>query len=388
MSRRAVRLIRILGVSLSLMAALHYYIWVRLVRDTALPQPWWTLATLLIVVLYFSMPLAFFLYVGRKPAAKFAVWPGFIWMGMLLILPTWLLATDLVRWVLLATGEGANPEQRTVLLRMLGGAAAILAGATGGFALLEGLRPPRLREVRVTLKRLPMPLDGTTVVQLSDLHIGPTIGRPFMEGLVRRSNALSPDLVVITGDLVDGTVKDLAHAVEPLSQLQAKWGVYFVTGNHDYYSGAAAWIDHLATLGVKVLRNERVSVGNPPHTFDLAGIDDPTGHAYPGHGPDLPAALAGRDPLRELLLLAHQPTAVIEAAQHGVGLQLSGHTHGGQIWPFNWAVRLAQPYVAGLARLQDTLVYVSRGSGYWGPPMRLAAPAEITRITLRAAPQA
>jgi predicted MPP superfamily phosphohydrolase len=162
--------------------------------------------------------------------------------------------------------------------------------------------------------------------------------------------------------------------------------VYFVTGNHEYYSGAAPWCEELARLGIKVLRNERVIIGDAEASFDLAGIDDAHARDFgDGHGADLARAVHGRDPARELVLLAHQPRAVFEAVVHGVGLQLSGHTHGGQIWPWNWLVRLQQPVVAGLARFGDTQVYVSRGTGYWGPPMRLGAPAEITRVTLRTA---
>ncbi len=376
-----------MGIGLSLMGALHFYIWARLVRDTALPDPWRAAASVLIVLLYVTMPVSFYLYVARKRLAKYLVWPGFIWMGMLLIAPTWLVLTDTIRLVLSLAGELAESEQRMALLRLLGGAAAMLTGFTGGVALLEGMGAPRIRQIEVQLKRLPVLLDGTTLVQLTDLHVGPTIGRGFMERIVQRSNALEPDVVVITGDLVDGRVSDLAEAVEPLGALRARWGVYFVTGNHEYYSGVNEWLDHLGSLGVRTLRNQRVTIGETPHSFDLAGIDDHSSHGYPGHGPDLPRALAGRDPSRELVLLAHQPRAVTEAAKHGVGLQLSGHTHGGQIWPFNWAVRLVQPHVAGFARLRDTILYVSRGSGYWGPPMRLWAPSEITHITLRAAVQ-
>jgi predicted MPP superfamily phosphohydrolase len=174
--------------------------------------------------------------------------------------------------------------------------------------------------------------------------------------------------------------------VAPLAGLKSRQGVYFVTGNHEYYAGVNEWLAHLPTLGVRVLRNERVAVGDGTHTFDLAGVDDWSARGMPGHGPDLARAVEGRDAARELVLLAHQPRAIHEAAKHGVGLQLSGHTHGGQIWPWNFAVKLQQPYVAGLARHnKDTQLYVSRGTGYWGPPMRLGAPAEITRIRLRAA---
>jgi len=387
MSSRSRRLVRVVTIGLTLLAALHYYIWVRLVRDMVLPEPWRTAATLFVVALYASLPATFYLYVARHRLARWLVWPGFIWMGMLLILPAWLVIGDVIRLAAHVLGEAASAGSGTALARIVGGAAAVLAGATGMVALLEGLRPPRIREVQVTLQRLPSSLDGTTLVQLTDMHLGPTRGRSFSENLVRRSNALAPDVVVITGDLVDGRVHELARSVAPLGDLKARWGVYFVTGNHEYYSGVNEWIRHLGTLGINVLSNERVAIGETPHTFDLAGIHDHAGHGYPGHAPDLARALAGRDPSRELVLLAHQPRAVTEAAEHGVGLQISGHTHGGQIWPFNWAVRLSQPAVAGLTRLKDTLLYVSRGTGYWGPPMRLVAPAEITRITLRAVPE-
>jgi predicted MPP superfamily phosphohydrolase len=241
-----------------------------------------------------------------------------------------------------------------------------------------------VRRLEIELPRLPEALAGTKIVQITDIHVGPTIGRSFIEELVRRCNALEPDVVAITGDLVDGSVDQLGEAVAPLAELKARHGVFFVTGNHEYYSGAEEWVAELRRLGVRVLRNERVSIGHGEHSFDLAGIDDHHAHGMaPGHGPDLPRALAGRDPGRELVLLAHQPAAVREAARHGVGLQLSGHTHGGQIWPFSYLVRLQQPYLAGLAREGDTQIYVSCGTGYWGPPMRLNAPAEITEIILQ-----
>lgn len=323
-SKRSVRFARVLGIGLSLLAALHWYIWVRLVRDTALPEPWRTVATLSLVILYVCIPASLYLYVVRHHLAKYLMWPGFIWMGMMLILPSWLVFLDIVRVAANLLEGTALAASGPLPARTLGGAAALLAGVTAMVALLEGLRPPRLREVQVPLKRLPLRMDGTQVVHLTDLHVGPTLGRKFIEALVRRSNALAPDVVVITGDLVDGRVHDLAHAVAPLRELKARWGVYFVTGNHEYYSGVNEWIGHLGTLGITVLRNERVAIGDTPDTFDLAGIDDHTGHGYPGHGPDLACALAGRDPSRELVLLAHQPRAVTEAAEYGVGLQISG----------------------------------------------------------------
>jgi uncharacterized protein len=194
--------------------------------------------------------------------------------------------------------------------------------------------------------------------------------------------SLSPDLVAITGDLVDGSVEKLREHVAPLAQLaQARHGVFFVTGNHEYYSGVEEWFRYLPSLGIRPLDNERVEIAPG---LDLAGIHDPTGRGG-AYGPDLPRALAGRDPSRPVVLLAHQPRQFAEAARSGVALTLSGHTHGGQIWPFSWLVALAQPYLAGLHRRGDSQLYVSRGTGFWGPPLRVFAPPEITLLKLEPA---
>jgi uncharacterized protein len=192
-------------------------------------------------------------------------------------------------------------------------------------------------------------------------------------------NALDPDVVAITGDLVDGSVAELREHVAPLRDLRARYGVFFCTGNHEYYSGANEWVAELGTLGVKVLRNERVTIGEGEDVLDIAGVDD---FNAPKKGHDLKTAMHGRDPSREVVLLAHQPRSVFEAAEHDIGLQLSGHTHGGQIFPWNYLVRLQQPFVVGLHKLRDTWVYVHRGTGYWGPPMRVGIKPEIAQITL------
>jgi len=236
--------------------------------------------------------------------------------------------------------------------------------------------------VGVKLERLPPALSGLTIVQLTDVHIGPTIGRSFLEHVVERTNQAKPDAIVITADLADGSVAALRTHVEPLAKLRARHGVFFVTGNHEYYSGVEEWLDELARLGVRPLRNERVAIVDASASIDLAGVDDASAH-MPGHGADYARALGGAAPDRELVLLAHQPSQIVHAARAGVGLQLSGHTHGGQIWPFGALVRLNQPYVAGLHRHDErTQIYVSRGTGYWGPPMRLFCPAEITKVVL------
>lgn len=380
------RIVVFLIVALSLIGGLHYYFWARLVRDTALPAPWRQLATGALLVLGLAIPATMMLWRSHHPLRNALAWPAFVWMGMMLILMLVVLGTDVVRLIVHAGGGARDPERRLMLRRVLGAAAATLSAGLGVLALYEGTKRVAVREVEVTLARLPKALDGFTIVQLTDVHVGgQTIHRAFIEEMVATANSLAADVVAITGDLVDGSVDELREQVAPLAGLSARQGVYFVTGNHEYYSGVADWLAHLPTLGVRVLRNERVAVGDGTHTFDLAGIDDYSARGLPGHGPDLARAVDGRDAARELVLLAHQPRAIHEAAAHGVGLQLSGHTHGGQIWPWNLAVRLQQPYVAGLARHKQTQLYVSRGTGYWGPPMRLGAPAEITRIKLRAA---
>jgi predicted MPP superfamily phosphohydrolase len=240
-----------------------------------------------------------------------------------------------------------------------------------------------VKKIRIALRRMQPKKVGYRIVQLSDIHVGPTIGRKFIEQIVAQTNALDPDVIVITGDLVDGSVAILRDAVAPLAALKAKDGVFFVTGNHEYYSGVDEWLAHLPSLGIRVLRNERVVLGEGSDAIELAGVDDWSARGFGhGHGADLGQALAGRDRGRVLILLAHQPKQIIEAAREDVDLQLSGHTHGGQMFPFGYLVGLQQPYVAGFHMHEGTALYVSRGTGYWGPPMRVGSPAEITQIEL------
>jgi predicted MPP superfamily phosphohydrolase len=372
-----------LSIVLAVLGGAHYYVWVRLVRDLGLPQAGQRALSLSLVALYLLVPISFFVRRAGERWALPLVWVPSVWLGVLLLLLVVLLLGDAGRVVIalvqrLGDAPPADPERRTAFARLFAiGVAAITAGL-GLAAVRSGLARVALREVDVRLARLPAALEGTTIVQMTDIHVGPTIRRDFVEQIVATANAANPDVIAITGDLVDGSVADLREHVAPLAKLRARYGVYFVTGNHEYYSGADAWCAELERIGIRVLRNERVSIGNAEASFDLAGIDDEHAH------PDLKRAVAGRDESRALVLLAHQPRAVFEAVKHGVGLQLSGHTHGGQIWPWNLLVRLQQPVVSGLARFGETQIYVSNGTGYWGPPMRLAAPAEITRVRLLA----
>ncbi|MBI5509439.1 MAG: metallophosphoesterase [Deltaproteobacteria bacterium] len=390
---RVLGFVLLIGVALSIIGGLHYYFYLRLVRDLALSREWRLGTTTILVVLALSLPLAMIL--GRvlsSPWRELVSWPAFLWMGAMFLLFVLLVAGDFVRAAgtltarLLYDQDLSDPSRRAFFARLLAGSA--LAGTLGlsGIAVGAALRTPRVRRVRVALSRLPQALDGFRLVQLTDLHVGETVGLRFVNEVVRQTNALHPDLVVITGDLVDGSAEELKDTVAPLGALVARHGVYFVTGNHEYYSGVGAWLAHLPTLGIRVLRNERVVIGDRADSFELAGVDDSSAARQtmtPGHGADVERAMAGVDPGREVVLLAHQPKEVHAAARHGVGLMLSGHTHGGQIWPFGYLVALTQPYMEGLHLHQSkTWIYVSRGTGYWGPPMRLCEPAEITHVTL------
>lgn len=378
-----------MSVVISVVAGIHFYFWFRLVRQTQPSPPVRAWLTVGCIALAAVLPLSF-IVVRRLPlgGARVMAFAGFGWLGLMFLLLVALLTTELVRLALhlrARLGESGviDTTRRTLISRWLATGAAAAAGALGAVAIAKA-RALEVQEVAVRLRRLPRAHDGMTIVQLTDLHVGPTIGRAFVEDVVRRTNALVPDIVAITGDLVDGSVEDLREAIAPLGDLRAHHGVFFVTGNHEYFSGAEAWITELQRIGLRVLRNERVAIGGEGG-FDLAGIDDWSARRMraAGHGPDLEKALAGRDAGRELVLLSHQPRSIAQAASLGVGLQLSGHTHGGQIWPFKYMVRLQQPYVAGLHRHGDAQIYVSPGTGYWGPPMRLGTRAEITRIVLR-----
>ena len=379
------------SIVFSVTAAIHYYLWARLVRDIGWPEATHKWLTIVIIGLAVLLPLGFIL-VRTLPRDLLTplMWVLYSWMGLMFFLFVLLIPADIVRgvaWLIdLFGGTPPDPARRLFLSRLFGGVVGLGGLGMAAWGLYSASRPVAVKPVEIALKDLPPAFAGFRIVQLTDVHVGPTIGQAFIEQLVASTNALQPDLVAITGDLVDGSVAELGRIVELLAGLRARHGVYFVTGNHEYFSGADEWIAHLRSLGITVLRNERVTIERDGQHIDLAGIDDPTGHGFaPGHGTDLPRALAGRDPTRPVILLAHQPRGADQAAALGVSLQLSGHTHGGQIFPFNFLVSLQQPFVAGLHRLQDMSIYVSTGTGYWGPPMRLGVPAEISNITLQVA---
>ena len=410
----AMRSLIFLSVALTLLALLHRYAWARLVRDTQLPRRWRRVLTVAVVLLFLVVPASLVLLRGTPVHERTGVTTAvFAWVGLLFYLALFLIAADLfrlLRWIVRrfrraepaaaasavaarapvapdAAAPGVAPDsagltRRELFARGSAGVVLVGAGATGlaGWERRDEIVSP---EIPVRLARLPRALDGLRLVQLSDVHIGLSLDRRFLQRCVERANALRPDAVLITGDLVDGEVEILGPELAPLANLKSRFGTFFVTGNHEYYSGADEWIAFLRAGGMRVLINERAELGDDAR-LDLAGVTDwSAGRHHEGHTPDLPRALAGRDRSRELILLAHQPRHIDEAAAHDVGLQVSGHTHGGQMWPFGALVGLVQPYVAGLHRhTERTQIYVSRGTGYWGPPMRVAAPAEIACLVL------
>ncbi|GAA2321733.1 metallophosphoesterase [Streptomyces kunmingensis] len=402
---------------LAVFAGLHYYAWRRLVRDTTAGPGW---PRRLGTVVFVAGPVLMFAAVAAEQAgAPFLVqqvlaWPGFLWMAFALYLLLALLVGEVVRPLLrrvldreapppagtentTATDTPAEtppaaaestastpaptpapaPTRRLLLARSVGAVATVAAVGVVGNGAYGVLRGPKVKRVTVPLARLPRAAHGFRIAVVSDIHLGPVLGRGFAERVVETINSTQPDLIAVVGDLVDGSVEDLAPAVAPLARLRARHGTFFVTGNHEYFSGADPWVAHVRELGLRPLENARVEMG----AFDLAGVNDISGENY-DEGPDYAKALGDRDRSRAAVLLAHQPVMIDEAVRHGVDLQLSGHTHGGQLWPGNFIADAANPTLAGLERYGDTQLYVSRGAGAWGPPVRVGAPSDITVVEL------
>ncbi|MEV0235073.1 metallophosphoesterase [Nonomuraea sp. NPDC050786] len=390
----------------------HFYLWHRMVRSTTGPGrlrkvlSWGVVGLAALVVATF---------VGsRMEIGHWLAWPGYVWLALMFYLLVFLVVLEVPRAVaaffvrraerraapepepvpVMAGGGPAIPEPAPDAPPMsrrlfLGRATATVAGVgalgTVGYGMTSALGDPVIERVKVALPKLDARLSGLRFAVVSDIHLGPLTGRGHTERIVRMINGLEADVVAIVGDLVDGSVAQLGALAQPLKSLESRYGAYFVTGNHEYFSpsGPMEWIEELDQLGVRSLRNERVEIRHQGAVLDLAGVND-LGGASSGDGPDFDKALGGRDTSRSTVLLAHQPVQVEQAARHGVDLQLSGHTHGGQIAPFNLVVGLQQPVVSGLATVDGVQVYVTRGAGFWGPPVRVGAPPEITMLELRA----
>ncbi|WP_092130071.1 metallophosphoesterase [Polaromonas sp. YR568] len=372
-------------------ALLHVYIGARLVPElAAYPTGQWLLmAGLAISALV--MPLGLMAgRVAKQPLADVLTWVGLLFMGLFSSMLVLTLARDaglLLLWLVDMAAPGNLPM---AWLRTTSAEAVPLLGVViTVLGFLNARRTAAVVKVDVPIKNLPPALQGFTLAQISDIHVGPTIKAAYLRRIVDKVNAQHADVVAITGDLVDGKVSELADHVAPLADLASRHGTYFVTGNHEYYSGAHAWIDELRRLGLTVLLNQHVVIRPPAEVSQggmplvLAGVTDySAGHFDPLHRSDPELALRGA-PLNAIrVLLAHQPRSAAAAAKAGFDLQLSGHTHGGQFYPWNLFVRFQQPFTAGLHKLQNLWVYTSRGTGYWGPPKRFGAPSEITVLRL------
>ncbi len=367
-------------IASALLVLLHFYIGARLLPDLGLNAFGWTIGVVVLIASCLLMPASMMTRAleSRSLADRIA-WAGLLMMGFFssLFVLTLLRDVALLVTALVSTAQAAamtGPSAAGVVVF------AILVTLIG---FINARRRARVVEIDIPIARLPTQLHGFSIVQISDVHVGPTIKRGYVNAIVEAANGLDADVIAITGDLVDGSVQQLAADVQPLSQLTAKHGVYFVTGNHEYYSGARAWTQELRRLGLTVLMNEHVVLARDDASLVLAGVTDYSAHHFePQSRSDPSAALQGAPVEAVKVLLAHQPRSASAAASAGFDLQLSGHTHGGQFWPWNLFVPLQQPFTAGLHRLGQLWVYVSRGTGYWGPPKRFGAPSEITRIRL------
>ncbi|WP_262056101.1 metallophosphoesterase [Streptomyces sp. STR69] len=388
-------------VAVAVLGGAHWYVWRRLVRDTT--RAWGPARVTGTAVLIAGPVLMIAALAAERGGAPFWLqgvlgWPGFLWMALVIYLLLAVLAGEVLRPLLrrfLArrgraetvvveeTGSAAPeeprsaPSRRLFVSRVVGGAAAAAAVGTVGYGTYGVLRGPSVKRVTVPLARLPRSAHGFRIAVVSDIHLGPVLGRGFAQKVVDTINSTQPDLIAVVGDLVDGSVKNLGPAAAPLAQLRARHGSFFVTGNHEYFSGAEQWLEEVRRLDIHTLENARTELPG----FDLAGVNDLQGESE-GQGPDFGKALGDRDTTRACVLLAHQPVQIHEAVKHGVDLQLSGHTHGGQLWPGNFIAAAANPTVAGLERYGDTELYVSRGAGAWGPPTRVGAPSDITVVEL------
>jgi predicted MPP superfamily phosphohydrolase len=397
---------------LGVLVTANWYLWRRLFRDTtARPGPVRRAGA---AVIAGGWVLAVGALVAERAGAPFwlqqvLAWPGFLWLALSIYLLLAVVAGEIVRPLVLrvlarrkraaADGRQGQPEpepeaepvlepgpgpqsapvpqpsRRLFVSRVVAGVGAAAAVGTVGYGTYGVLRGPRVKRVTVPLAKLPRAAHGYRIAVVSDIHLGPILGRSFTQKVVDTINSTRPDIVAVVGDLVDGSVRDLGPAAAPLTRLEAP--SYFVTGNHEYFSGAEQWVEEVRRLGLRPLENARTELP----WFDLAGVNDVAGESE-GHGPDFGRALGDRDTARACVLLAHQPVQIHDAVRHGVDLQLSGHTHGGQLWPGSLIAEAANPTVAGLERYGDTQLYVSRGAGAWGPPTRVGAPSDITVIEL------
>ncbi len=330
----------------------------------------------------------------------FLTWAGYLGVGFLSFVFSYLVIRDLV-WLPVAGIKKVkthfskpagnrdkiesidSPSRRGFLVNSMNYGILAAAALTTGFGVAEAKQTPQVKRVPVPIDNLPPDLDGFRIVQITDIHVNPTFRRSSVEDIVAVVNTLEADIVALTGDLVDGSVDQLGYDVAPLAQIRSAAGNFFVTGNHEYYSGVIEWVEEVRRLGYTVLLNEHQLISRGQARLLVAGVTDYRGGNFLStHRSDPQKALNGAPAADVKILLAHQPKNIFAAARAGYDLQISGHTHGGQFFPWNLLVGFAQPYVYGLHTHENTQIYVSRGTGYWGPPVRVGSPSEITLIKL------
>jgi predicted MPP superfamily phosphohydrolase len=374
-------LVRVLlfAVVLVLFGSATYFLYARLVRDTATRLVWRGLGALLLAAPFFCGP-RLRVFVGRGMFTRAGAAVVFAWWGVLLYALLVLLAIEMARRLRRAP---VDPSRRLFLARTAAAGSLGMGSAIGSLGLYRAFAEPEVTELPIRLANLPKALEGFTLVQLSDIHVGPVIQERFVDMLIDASNRLKPDLVAITGDLVDGSPQQIGRFVDRFARLSSRHGTYMVSGNHDYYSGWDRWAPYLEAMGFHLLRNARTSIGDAAASFDLLGVEDWGGHLAGQSDYDLEAAVRGRDPSRASVLLAHQPSNLPKVADAGVGLQLSGHTHGGQLFPGTLiASAVWGRAMSGLSQHGSLWQFTSRGCGFVGPPMRVDAPPQIVKVVL------
>lgn len=389
-------------ISLAIATPLHLLIAWRLAR-TGTTTRWrrsvWIGLSLTFVIMAIT-PISWRIWSWHIPETSrpWIFWPSYIAMGLYSLIFTvwllrelgWLIAQLLHRMTSSAErGPGGilpeDPTRRAALAHTLNVGVLGLAGGLAGVGAYEARRRADVETVEIPIPDLPDSLQGFRIAQISDVHIGPTIGKDYLDPIVDAVNALNPDFVAITGDLVDGSVRVLAPHVAPLGRLQARHGTFFCTGNHEYYAGVMPWLAHLRGLGIQTLVNDGVVLQHDGGRVLVGGCTDYRAERFEAkHKSDVQACLPDHAARAAdaRILLAHRPQSIFEAAKHKFHLQLSGHTHGGQFVPWNFVVKFVHPFSAGLGRHEDTWIYVNRGTGYFGPPVRLAVPSEITLLKL------
>jgi len=374
-------------LTLAVFAWANYFLYRRTVADTIRsPRVRLAMGTALVLLLL-AVPALRLAWRGQMPPPGVVTVVLFGW-GVLIYTLMALLFVELGKWLQRRRKKSQlspapeDPERRLFLSRVAASGALAVGGGVAAFGTWRAFSPPEITELPIKLPGLPKALDGFVIVQLSDIHVGAIIQEKFLDQLVATANSAKPDLLAITGDLVDGTPDAIGRYVARLRNLQSRFGTYFVSGNHDYYSGWEEWARELEGIDFEVLRNRTVSIGDPGASFDLIGVDD-YGARWAPNGYDLEAAVKGRDPERASVLMAHQPSGLELAAKKKIGLQLSGHTHGGQLFPGTlvgdviWGRRNA-----GWSALEGTQIYTSRGCGFVGPPMRVGAAPEVVKLIL------